>query len=72
MKVYTSIGPNPKIVRVFIAEKNIPVETVDVDLAGGENRQAEYLSRNPSGQCPCLALCTKLHIPRRRKPNLDS
>jgi len=57
MLFYDSIGPNPKVVRMFMAERgisDIPTETID--LRGGENRREPYLSRNPSGQCPALAL----------------
>ncbi len=54
MKLYTSIGPNPKVVRMFLAEKDIAVETVDVDLIGGENRRAAFLEINPMGQLPVL------------------
>jgi glutathione S-transferase len=57
MLFYDSIGPNPKVVRVFMAERGIsgiPSETID--LRGGENRREPFLSRNPSGQCPALAL----------------
>lgn len=54
MKLYTSIGPNPKIVRMFLAEKGLSVETVDVDLVGGENRDAPFLDINPMGQLPVL------------------
>jgi glutathione S-transferase len=56
MKLYTSIGPNPKTVRMFMAEKGIELPKVEVDLAGGENRRDPYLSKNPSGQLPCLEL----------------
>jgi glutathione S-transferase len=56
MKLYDSIGPNPRVVRMFLAEKgiNIPVQTVD--LAAGENRQPAHLARNPHGQMPTLEL----------------
>lgn len=56
MKLYNSVGPNPKVVRMFMAERGIEMETREVDLMGGENRQAEHLARNPSGQCPTLEL----------------
>jgi glutathione S-transferase len=56
MKLYTSIGPNPKTVRMFMAEKGIELPKVEVDLMGGENRREPYLSKNPSGQLPCLEL----------------
>lgn len=54
MKLYNSIGPNPHMVRMFIAEKglNIPVE--DIDIMAGANRQGDFLKVNPQGQCPAL------------------
>jgi glutathione S-transferase len=57
MLLLDSIGPNPKVVRMFIAERGItgiPMQTVD--LRGGENQQAPYLAKNPTGQCPALEL----------------
>ena len=56
MKLYNSIGPNPHVVRMFIAELGLDIETVEVDLMSGENRQEEHLKRNPSGQMPALEL----------------
>ncbi len=57
MLFYDSMGPNPKVVRVFMAERGISgIPTEMVDLRGGENRREPFLSRNPSGQCPALAL----------------
>ena len=56
MKFYNSIGPNPHVVRMFAAEKDISFETVEVDLKGGENRQDAYMSRNPAGTTPTLQL----------------
>ncbi len=56
MKLHQSIGPNPHVVKLFIAEKGIDVDRVDVDLMQGENRQADYLAINPAGQLPALVL----------------
>lgn len=56
MKFYNSIGPNPQVVRMFMAEKGLTIPTQDVDLMKGENRQAEHLARNPHGQMPALEL----------------
>lgn len=57
MKLYTSIGPNPRVVKMFLAEKGLNLESVTVDLRGGENRQAPYnVSVNPAGQTPALEL----------------
>lgn len=56
MKLYNSVGPNPRMVRMFMAEKGFVVSKVDVDLRGGENRREPYLKINPSGQLPALEL----------------
>ena len=56
MKFYNSVGPNPRVVRMFMAEKGITIPTQDVNLMAGENRQDEHLKRNPHGQMPCLEL----------------
>ena len=56
MKLYNSIGPNPHEVRMFIAELGLDIETIEMDLMAGENRQEEHLKRNPSGQSPTLEL----------------
>ena len=57
MKLHTSIGPNPRMVKMFLAEKGLEIPHVVVDLRGGENRQAPYNSAvNPAGQTPALEL----------------
>ena len=56
MKLYNSGGPNPRMVRMFMAEKGIEIPKVEVDLRGGENRREPYLKLNPSGQMPALEL----------------
>ena len=56
MKFYNSVGPNPHMVRMFMAEKGFDVPKVEVDLRGGENRREPYLKLNPAGQCPALEL----------------
>ena len=56
MKLYDSIGPNPRIVRMFMAEKGIEMPKQTVDLRKGENREAAHLKRNPHGQMPTLEL----------------
>ena len=56
MKLIISIGPNPKVVRMYMAERGISLETLDIDLVAGENRQPDYLSKNPSGTTPALQL----------------
>jgi glutathione S-transferase len=56
MKLYTSVGPNPRVVTMFMAEKGITLDMVTVDIRGGENRQEAFLKVNPSGQSPSLEL----------------
>ena len=56
MKLLNSIGPNPRLVRIFLAEKGMEIELVPVDLMEAENRQGPYLEKNPTGQLPCLEL----------------
>ena len=58
MKLYNSLGPNPRMVRMFAAEKGIDLELIEVDLMSAENRQDEYKKRNPMGQLPCLELAS--------------
>ncbi len=57
MKLYDSIGPNPKLVRMFAAEKGFAFSEVQkVDLMGGENRRAPYTELNPAGTLPAVEL----------------
>ena len=56
MKLLNSIGPNPHVVRMFAAEVGVSLELEEVDLMSGENRQADYVAKNPGGQLPCLIM----------------
>lgn len=56
MKLYNSLGPNPRLVRMFMLEKGIELPTHEVDIMGGENRQADHFARNPVGELPSLEL----------------
>jgi glutathione S-transferase len=55
-RLYDSFGMNPRIVRFYMAEKRIDVPRREVDILGAENRRAEYLQVNPTGQMPTLEL----------------
>lgn len=48
MKLFNSIGPNPHVVRMFMAEKAIELPKEEVDIMAGVNRQADYLKVNPT------------------------
>jgi glutathione S-transferase len=56
MQFYNSLGPNPRALRMFLAEKGLSIPTKDVDLMAGENRRPPYTDRNPGGQVPALEL----------------
>jgi glutathione S-transferase len=56
MKFYNSIGPNPRVVRMFMAEKGIEIPREEVDLLKGDNRRDPYLQKNSAGQMPALEL----------------
>ena len=55
MKLYdVTQAPNPRRVRIFIAEKGIPVELVQVDMMGGAHKTPAFLEKHPSGKVPVL------------------
>ncbi len=57
MKLYDyPQAPNPRRVNIFLAEKNISVEKVSIDLMKGEQLQPEYRAKNPACDVPMLEL----------------
>lgn len=57
MKLYdASWAPSPRRVRIFLAEKGIEVDRVDVDLRKDEQLGDAYLAINPRGAVPALEL----------------
>ena len=58
MKIYESrTAPNPRRVRMFLAEKGITdIEYIQMDLQGGDNLKPDFLARNPLGKVPMLEL----------------
>jgi glutathione S-transferase len=63
MKIYnSSVAPNPRRVRIFIAEKGIQIELDEVDLAKGENRLPEFRKINSLAAVPVLELDDGTHI----------
>ena len=63
MKLYNSIGPNPRLVRMFAAEKGLTLPLVEVDIIEKKKdysvgRIAEILEPSPDRQVPvCVAGC---------------
>lgn len=57
MKLYdVQAAPNPRRVRMFLAEKGVTVPLEPVDMMAGQQRTPEYLAMNPSGKIPVLQL----------------
>jgi glutathione S-transferase len=56
MYVYDSFGPNPRALRMFLAEKGMEIPTKDLDIMAAENRKPPYTDKNPGGQIPALEL----------------
>ena len=65
MKFYDcSTAPSPRRVRIFIAEKNIKIETVELNLMKGEHMTSDYRSKNPNLEVPLLELEDGTTIPQ--------
>ena len=57
MKLYDSVrAPNPRRVRLFLAEKGVTVPLVTVDLGTFEHRDAGFTQINPLQRTPALEL----------------
>ena len=57
MKIYDAeTAPNPRRVRIFIAEKGIEVAYEQVDIMNAVNRGEEFRKKNPMGTLPVLEL----------------
>ena len=57
MKLYEyEASPNPRRVRMFLAEKGVDVERIQVDVPGGEHRSEVFRAKNPDATVPCLEL----------------
>ncbi len=75
MKLYDfGRAPNPRRVRIYLAEKGIDIPIVDVNLREGEQLSAEFLAINPGAMVPvleiddgdylseCIAICKYLEV----------
>ncbi len=49
-------APNPRRVRIFLAEKGVEVDLVEVALIKGEHKMPDHVARNSLGQTPVLEL----------------
>jgi glutathione S-transferase len=57
MKLYDcQVAPNPRRVRIFIAEKGLTLPKIEVSILDGDNLKPEFLRINPRGLLPVLEL----------------
>ncbi|MEM1230579.1 MAG: glutathione S-transferase family protein [Pseudomonadota bacterium] len=57
MKLYdVKPAPNPRRVRIFLAEKGLEIPLVPVDMMALEQRSPAFRQKNPSGKVPVLEL----------------
>lgn len=49
-------APNPRRVRIFLAEKGLSVPTQELSIIKGEHKAPEFIAKYPQGQLPVLEL----------------
>lgn len=63
MKFYdNAVAPSPKRVRMFIAEKGLEIETVEIDIRTGEQFTDDFRAKNPFCTVPVLELDDGTHL----------
>ncbi len=63
MKIYDfALAPNPRRLRIFVAEKGLKIPVEQVDIFAGKNRTPEMLAKNPAGGLPVLELDDGTHL----------
>jgi hypothetical protein len=45
----SKVAPNPRRVRIFLAEKGIELPTRQLDIGKAESREPDFLAKNPLG-----------------------
>jgi len=64
MKLYgNTMGSNCRRVTIYLAEKNLSIELVEVDVAAREHKTAQFLAKNPAGLIPVLELDDGSYVP---------
>jgi glutathione S-transferase len=56
VKLYDAQAPNCRRVRMFLAEKGVSCEVVQVDIGKAENRTPEFIAKTGTDQVPILEL----------------
>jgi glutathione S-transferase len=49
-------APNPRRVRIFLAEKGVSYDTIEVSIAAAEHQKPEFRTKNPLALLPVLEL----------------
>jgi glutathione S-transferase len=63
MKIYDfAFAPNPRRLRIFVAEKGLKIPIEQVDIFTGKNRTPEMLAKNPAGGLPVMELDDGSHL----------
>jgi len=63
MKIYEDArAPNPRRLRIFLAEKGLKIPTEQVDIFARKNRTPEMLAKNPAGGLPFIELDDGAHL----------
>jgi glutathione S-transferase len=64
MKLHgNAIGSNCRRVTIYLAEKGLSIDLVEVDLASGQHKTAQFRAKNPAGLIPVLELDDGTFIP---------
>jgi glutathione S-transferase len=64
MKLYgNTTGSNCRRVTIYLAEKGLSIELVEVDVAAREHKTAQFLAKNPAGLIPVLELDDGSYVP---------
>ena len=51
-----AMAPNPRRARIYLAEKGIELEKIEVNIVESENLQPAFLAISPRGLLPVLEL----------------
>ena len=63
MKIYDfAFAPNPRRLRIFVAEKGLKIPLEQVDIFSGQNRTPAMLAKNPAGGLPVMELDDGTHL----------
>jgi glutathione S-transferase len=63
MKIYDfALAPNPRRLRIFVAEKGLKIPSEQINILEGQNRTPEMLAKNPAGGLPVMELDDGSHL----------